>query len=76
MTAMLLLLSMGLLVKTTKSIQRFLSDFKIWNQKLHAKDWLIFPENLGKRLSLRETSFNGTLYYFDQQSSKRKKRKQ
>jgi hypothetical protein len=38
MIAMLLLLSMGLLVKTTK-YKDFLSDFKIWNQKNHAKDW-------------------------------------
>jgi hypothetical protein len=43
MTVMLLLLSMGYPKKTTKSIQGFLSDFKIWNQN-HAKDWLIFPE--------------------------------
>jgi hypothetical protein len=34
---------------------RILSD-KIWNQKPHAKDWLIFPENLGKRLSIDETA--------------------
>jgi transposase len=40
-----------------------LSDFKIWNQKSHAKDWLIFPENIGKRLSIDETSLsNGELY--------------
>jgi hypothetical protein len=31
--------------------------------KLHAKDWLIFPENLGKRLSIDETALsNGELY--------------
>ncbi|WP_425598049.1 ISAon1 family transposase, partial [Flavobacterium crassostreae] len=41
----------------------FLSDFKIWDQKLHAKQWLIFPENIGKRLSIDETSLsNGELY--------------
>lgn len=40
-----------------------MSDFKIWNQKPHAKDWLIFPENIGKRLSIDETSLsNGELY--------------
>ena len=40
-----------------------MSDFKIWNQKPHAKEWLIFPENIGKRLSIDETSFsNGELY--------------
>jgi hypothetical protein len=43
--------------------------------KPHAKDWLIFPENLGKRLSIDETVFQWrTLHYFDQQSSKSKER--
>jgi hypothetical protein len=41
--------------------------------KLHAKDWLIFPENLGKRLSIDETALFQwrTLYYFDQQSKRK-----
>jgi transposase len=35
----------------------------MWNQKPHAKEWLIFPENIGKRLSIDETSLsNGELY--------------
>jgi hypothetical protein len=34
--------SMGLLVKLQNQYKDFLSDFKIWNQKTHAKDWLIF----------------------------------
>jgi hypothetical protein len=49
MTAMLLLLSMVLAVKSTTSIQRLLSDFKKLESKPHAKDWLIFPENIGKQ---------------------------
>ncbi|MFV5700228.1 ISL3 family transposase [Flavobacterium sp. ZT3R17] len=41
----------------------FLSDFKAWNQKSHSKKWLLFPENIGKRLSIDETSLsNGELY--------------
>ena len=41
----------------------YLSNFKSWNQKSHATDWLLFPENLGKHLSLDETAFsNGDLY--------------
>jgi hypothetical protein len=60
---------------TGKNLQHqykdFLSDFKIWNQK-HTQNGL-FPENIGKRLSIDETSLsNGTLYYFNQQSSQRK----
>ena len=41
----------------------YLSDFKAWKQKSHAKQWLVFPENIGKRLSIDETSLsNGELY--------------
>jgi transposase len=40
-----------------------LSEFKAWNQKSHAKDWLLFPQNIGLKLSLDETAFsNGDLY--------------
>jgi len=40
-----------------------LSDFKDWKQKKHAKDWLLYPENIGVRLSIDETAFtNGDLY--------------
>tara|TARA_R110000868_G_C10782467_1_gene755614 strand:- start:676 stop:984 length:309 start_codon:yes stop_codon:yes gene_type:complete len=62
--AMLLILSMVLAVKNLQhQYKDFLSDFKIWDQKSHAKQWLIFPENLGKRLSIDETSLsNGELY--------------
>lgn len=41
----------------------FLSDFKTWDQKKHAKKWLIFPKNIGRHLSIDETSLsNGELY--------------
>jgi transposase len=40
-----------------------LSDFKDWTQKEHAEDWLLYGENIGKHLSLDETSLsNGELY--------------
>ncbi|MDD7913537.1 transposase [Polaribacter sp. MSW5] len=40
-----------------------LSDFKQWNQKSHAKQWLLFPKNIGKYISIDETAFsNGDLY--------------
>ena len=40
-----------------------LSDFSSWGQKEHAEDWILFEENLGKYLSLDETSLsNGELY--------------
>ena len=34
-----------------------------WDQKSHAKDWLLFPHNIGPHLSIDETSLaNGELY--------------
>lgn len=40
-----------------------LSDYQNWNQGEHAKEWMLFPENLGTHLSLDETSLsNGELY--------------
>lgn len=41
----------------------FLSDYHTWDQKEHAGQWLIFPKNIGPRLSIDETSLsNGELY--------------
>lgn len=41
----------------------FLSDFKAWDQISHAKKWLLFAKNIGKHLSIDETSLsNGELY--------------
>jgi transposase len=50
-----------------KALQRqyknHLSDFKDWAQKEHSEDWLLYEKNLGKHLSLDETSLsNGELY--------------
>jgi transposase len=40
-----------------------LSDFKTWEAREHAEDWPVFPENIGARLSIDETSLsNGALY--------------
>jgi hypothetical protein len=40
-----------------------LSDYSTWDQKEHAEEWLLFPENIGSRLSIDETSLsNGELY--------------
>lgn len=40
-----------------------LSDFKDWTQKEHSQNWLLYGKNLGKYLSLDETSLsNGELY--------------
>jgi len=40
-----------------------LSDFRSWEAKDHAQQWLIFPENIGEYLSIDETSISdGELY--------------
>jgi len=40
-----------------------LSDYKTWEAAEHAEEWLIFPENIGTKLSIDETSLsNGELY--------------
>jgi transposase len=40
-----------------------LSDFKEWNQRKEAKSVLLYPQNIGKHLSLDETAFtHGELY--------------
>ena len=46
-----------------KQYKNHLSDFLEWEQKEHAEDWLLFPKNIGSRLSIDETSLsNGELY--------------
>lgn len=41
----------------------FSSGFKEWEQRGHAKKWLLYPENLGSQLSIDETSLSrGELY--------------
>jgi transposase len=43
--------------------KEYLSSYKIWDQKDHAKDWILFPDNIGPYLSIDETSLsNGELY--------------
>ena len=40
-----------------------LSNFSDWEAKSHAQDWLVFPENIGEKLSIDETSISqGELY--------------
>lgn len=41
----------------------YLSDYKNWDQKEHAHEWMLFPENIGTNLSIDETALsNGELY--------------
>ncbi len=46
-----------------RQYKEHLSGFSDWEQKEHANDWILFPENIGENLSLDETSLsNGELY--------------
>jgi transposase len=41
----------------------YLSGFHDWDQKSHAKQWVLYPENTGEQLSIDETALsNGELY--------------
>lgn len=40
-----------------------LSDFPTWKEKDHADKWLVFPENLGKHLSIDEVEVSGGELY-------------
>ena len=46
-----------------KQYKDHLSGFHQWEQKEHAEDWILFPENIGKYLSLDEVDLSsGELY--------------
>ena len=48
-----------------KQYKETLSDYRHWNQLEHADKWLLFPENIGPRLAIDESSLsNGELYTF------------
>ena len=41
------------------------SSYKNWDQKDHAEDYMVFPENIGEYLSIDEVSLlKGELYTF------------
>lgn len=46
-----------------RQYKEVLSGYRQWRELSHANEWLIFPENVGKRLCIDETSMsNGELY--------------
>ena len=48
-----------------KQYKETLSDFRHWDQLEHADEWLLFPENIGPRVAIDESSLsNGELYTF------------
>jgi transposase len=50
-------------VQLERHYKEHLSDYRSWEQREHADEWLLFSKNLGPRLSIDETSLsNGELY--------------
>lgn len=48
-----------------KQYKEVLSCFREWDQLGHADEWLLFPDNMGPRLAIDESSLsNGELYTF------------
>ena len=48
-----------------KQYKETLSGFREWEQLEHAEEWLLFPDNIGPKLSIDESSLsNGELYTF------------
>lgn len=46
-----------------RQYKEHLSDFKSWKERGHARDWLVFPKNIGTHLNIDETSLSdGELY--------------
>ena len=41
-----------------------LSDYEHWDQKAHAKEWILIAKNMGKHLSIDECMYCGRLYTF------------
>ena len=39
-----------------------LSNFETWEQKEHASEWILIPQNVGKEQGIDETSLQGELY--------------
>lgn len=45
-----------------RNYKEVLSGFDDWEQKDHAADWMLLPQNIGVRLSIDETSLHGDLF--------------
>jgi len=62
--------------KLRRQYKKHLSGFESWSQLSHAKDYMIFPENIGENLSIDEVSLSqGELYTFVSNKEGRGRRK-
>jgi len=53
--------------KLERSYKDCLSDFRDWDQEGHAKEWVLFPNNMGTHLSIDETQLHDGVYHSVQQ---------
>ena len=40
-----------------------ISDYKDWDQREHAKDWMLFEKNMGTHISIDETALSNDELY-------------
>lgn len=40
-----------------------ISDYSVWDQREHAADWILYPQNIGTHLSIDETSLSNDELY-------------
>ncbi len=46
-----------------RNYKKHLSDFEVWDQKDHAQDWVLYPENIGPHVCIDEVALSqGELY--------------
>lgn len=61
--------------KFQRQYKKSISNFKDWEQKPHAEDWILYPENLSSQLSLDEVALSEGELYTVLTSKKNKGRK-
>ena len=61
--------------KFQRQYKRSISNFKHWEQKPHAEDWILYPENLSHQLSPDEVALSDSELYIALTSKKGKVRK-
>lgn len=61
--------------KFQRQYKQSISNFKDWEQKPHAEDWILYPENLSDQLSLDEVALSDGELYSVLTSKKAKGRK-
>lgn len=48
--------------KLGRAYKEHLSDFRTWNQAVHAHEWMLLAKNVGKKMSIDETQLHDDLF--------------